>query len=94
MIRFALPNDVVCVWTSDDVFAADRPRLRSLSIDLAVTNSAINWERRHASLIGEMISDVPSVPPQFVSLQHLDPEQLARLVREAGSNNDKVSTNE
>ncbi len=93
-IRFSLPNGLVCIWTSDETLAENRSRLKSLGIDLAVTNSSVTWERRHARLIGEMISNVSSVPPQYISLLHLDPELLAQLVREAHTSNDEGSTNE
>ena len=84
-IRFTLPNGLVCVWTTDDALADDRARLKSLGIQLAVTNSSVNWERKHAGLIGEVISAVAPVPPQFASLQQFNPEQLTKLVRRANS---------
>lgn len=93
-IRFTLPNGLVCIWTSDEAVADNRSRLKSLGIDLAVTNTAINWERKHAGLIGEMISAVPQALPQLVSLRHFDPATLAKLVRDAETSGTEEASNE
>lgn len=93
-IRFSLPNGLVCIWTSDDALAANRSRLKSLGIDLAVTNTSINWERKHAGLIGEMIAAVPRTLPQLISLQHLDRARLAKLVRDAEACGAEEANNE
>lgn len=91
-IQLTLPNGLVCAWTSDDALAANETRLKALGIDLAVTDTVVNWHGQHAELIGEVTSNVPSVPPQFVCLQQIQSNRLAELVRDAISAN-KTSSN-
>jgi hypothetical protein len=83
VLKFRLPNGLVVGYITDEAIANSRERLAQLGVDLAVTDNSVNWERQQATLIGEIISSVPKVPPQVAGLHRFNAQRLAQLVRDA-----------
>lgn len=82
-LRFSLPNGLVVGYTTDDALAADSDKLRQLGIDLVVTDTAIDWQRRHTKLVGQVIAAVSAEPVQVVGISTAAHRQLVPLIRAA-----------
>jgi hypothetical protein len=83
ILQFKLQNGLVVAYTTDDILASSRGALNALGIDFAVTDTAIEWDRKYAQLVGEVICHLPTIPPQIAGLHQFDPHCLANLVRDA-----------
>ena len=81
ILRFRLPNGLVVAYATDDALPSCRASLRALGIDIAVTDTALNWAREHAQLVGDVIARMPTVPPQITGLAQFEPHRLAEIVR-------------
>ena len=82
-LRFVLPNGLIVGYTNDDALAGDSDRLRRLGIDLVVTDSAIDWQRQHTQLVGQVIAAVSAEPVQVIGFSSAAHRQLVPLIRAA-----------
>jgi hypothetical protein len=80
-----LPNGLVVAYTTDEALAADRHTIKSLGIDLLVTDSSVDWPRRHTALVSAIVGNTAAVPPQVTSLRDFDWHEIARVVLEAAT---------
>jgi len=82
-LRFVLPNGLIVGYTTDDALAGDSAKLRQLGVDLVVTDSAIDWQRQHTQLVGQVIAAVSTEPVQVVGLSSAAHQNLVPVIRAA-----------
>jgi hypothetical protein len=83
VLRFVLPNGLTVAYTTDEDVFNHRTELQAQGVDLIVTANEVDWNRRHAPFLGEVISNMSPTLPQIAMLQYFDPKYLAELVSEA-----------
>ncbi len=82
-LKFLLPNGLLVAYTTDEDLASDRERTKALGLAFVVTNTSVDWDRKHARLLGSLIAKVPTMPPQITGFHQLAHQYLSQLVREA-----------